>query len=204
MITGIIYKYTSPSGKIYIGQTLDENTRRQSFCNLNCSYGGDKIDNARHKYTPSKFSYSVLHRGEYENGTIAKKILNELESYYIRRFDSFNNGYNSTLGGDSLSGFTHTKDTKERMSKAHTGVPKSQEHKENIRETLSKIKLIKTQKFLDAIRRPISQYEKSGEFIMSYSSITEACTITGINGSNIGECCRGSRKSAGGYIWKFN
>lgn len=26
MIRGIIYKYTSPSGKVYIGQTINENT----------------------------------------------------------------------------------------------------------------------------------------------------------------------------------
>nr|DAS86287.1 MAG TPA: GIY-YIG nuclease superfamily protein [Bacteriophage sp.]DAV54013.1 MAG TPA: GIY-YIG nuclease superfamily protein [Caudoviricetes sp.] len=30
MIRGIIYKYTSPSGKVYIGQTLNEKKRRQS------------------------------------------------------------------------------------------------------------------------------------------------------------------------------
>ena len=28
MIEGIIYKYTSPSGKVYIGQTIDEQNRR--------------------------------------------------------------------------------------------------------------------------------------------------------------------------------
>lgn len=47
MITGIIYRYISPSGKSYIGQTIDEIVRKQFFYNLNCSYGGKKIDNAR-------------------------------------------------------------------------------------------------------------------------------------------------------------
>ena len=33
MIEGIIYKYTSPSGKFYIGQTIDEKSRRAQFLN---------------------------------------------------------------------------------------------------------------------------------------------------------------------------
>ena len=59
-MTGIIYKYTSPSGKIYIGQTTDEKRRIKTFFNLNKSYGGKNIDNARHKYGPNKFIYEVL------------------------------------------------------------------------------------------------------------------------------------------------
>ena len=31
MIRGIIYKYTSPSGKVYIGQTINEKDRRNTF-----------------------------------------------------------------------------------------------------------------------------------------------------------------------------
>ena len=31
LYTGIIYKYTSPSNKVYIGQTRDEFNRRQKF-----------------------------------------------------------------------------------------------------------------------------------------------------------------------------
>ena len=33
MIKGIIYKYTSPSGKVYIGQTIDEKDRKKAFFN---------------------------------------------------------------------------------------------------------------------------------------------------------------------------
>lgn len=31
MFVGIIYKYTSPSGKVYIGQTRNEQSRRQRW-----------------------------------------------------------------------------------------------------------------------------------------------------------------------------
>lgn len=47
MIEGIIYLYESPNRKRYVGQTTNEKQRRLTFCNLNRSYGGAKIDNAR-------------------------------------------------------------------------------------------------------------------------------------------------------------
>ena len=31
---GIIYKYTSPANKVYIGQTTDERRRRKTFLDL--------------------------------------------------------------------------------------------------------------------------------------------------------------------------
>lgn len=33
LIRGVIYKYTSPSGKCYIGQTINEKRRRNDFLN---------------------------------------------------------------------------------------------------------------------------------------------------------------------------
>ena len=90
MIRGIIYKYTSPSGKHYIGQTNNENQRRKAFNNLNLQYAGLKIDNARRKYSPSNFTYEILEERYYDN---CKEDLDRLESYYIGKYDSFNNGY---------------------------------------------------------------------------------------------------------------
>ena len=58
---GIIYKYTSPSGKVYIGQTTNEKKRKRVFLNENNEdYAGLKINNARKKYGPKSFKYEVL------------------------------------------------------------------------------------------------------------------------------------------------
>lgn len=38
---------------------------------------------------------------------------------------------------------------------------------------------------------------------IQYKSISEASRSTGVNPSNIGAVCRGKRKSAGGYTWKY-
>lgn len=51
---------------------------------------------------------------------------------------------------------------------------------------------------------PISQYSISGMFIKSYISQAEASRITKVNKGNIGECCRGNRKKAGGFKWEYS
>ena len=49
----------------------------------------------------------------------------------------------------------------------------------------------------------VEQYEKSGEFIASYSSLKEASLQTGADQSAITKVCKGKLKSAGGFVWKY-
>ena len=49
----------------------------------------------------------------------------------------------------------------------------------------------------------INQFDKQGNFIAYYISALQAKRQTGVNNSNIGECCKGKRKTAGGYIWRY-
>lgn len=51
--------------------------------------------------------------------------------------------------------------------------------------------------------KKVFQYSKNGEFIKEYKSIQYAADSLGIFPTNIIECCKGRRKSAGGYIWKY-
>lgn len=103
---GIVYKYTSPSGKVYIGQTSNEHRRRMEFGRLSQSYGGHRMDMARLKYGPENFSYEVLFRGTFQDEKEMECILNEKERYYIAYFDSFRNGYNMNEGGAGNVGFS--------------------------------------------------------------------------------------------------
>lgn len=66
MYNGIIYKYTSPSGKVYIGQTMQENERRQTFLNPNKIYAGNfsTYCNGRNNHEYKGFLY---YRGEKDN-----------------------------------------------------------------------------------------------------------------------------------------
>lgn len=49
----------------------------------------------------------------------------------------------------------------------------------------------------------VLQYDKQMNFIKEWSSIKEVEISLGIKQGNISACCRGVRKSAGGYIWKY-
>ena len=112
--TGVIYKYTSPSNKVYIGQTTDEEMRKYRF-KTSVNYGGLKIDNARKKYDISEWKYEVLAKKYYINEEDATNDLDLLETYYIAKYDSYKNGYNSTTGGDGARGQKISEETKEKL-----------------------------------------------------------------------------------------
>ena len=50
---------------------------------------------------------------------------------------------------------------------------------------------------------PVKQYSLSGEFIAEHESIRKAEADTGANNALITAVCKGKRKSAGGFIWKY-
>ncbi len=56
--------------------------------------GNYKIYNAMNKYGKENFTCEIL------EDNIPVDNLNNKEIYYIEKYDSFNNGYNSTKGGD--------------------------------------------------------------------------------------------------------
>lgn len=47
------------------------------------------------------------------------------------------------------------------------------------------------------------QYSLQGEFIQEWPSAGTPAKLYGITRGNIHECCKGNRKSAGGFIWKY-
>ena len=52
-------------------------------------------------------------------------------------------------------------------------------------------------------RKKCYQYNKNGNFINEYDSISEAARTTKICRSNISLCCNNILETAGGYIWKL-
>ena len=89
---GIIYKITNKvNNKSYIGQTryTIEFRWRQHLHKKDNTY----FHNALHKYGAENFTIDVLEECDVNH-------LNEREMFYIAKYDTFNNGYNLTLGGD--------------------------------------------------------------------------------------------------------
>lgn len=50
--------------------------------------------------------------------------------------------------------------------------------------------------------KAVVQLDDNGSALRRFNSRTEAAAITGIDADNIGRCCEGSRKRAGGYRWR--
>ena len=51
--------------------------------------------------------------------------------------------------------------------------------------------------------KKVGQYDKQGNLIKIYNSALEASKETGVSNANIGSVCKGKRKTAGNYYWKF-
>lgn len=181
MIRGIIYKYTSPSGKCYIGQTINESNRRSVFFNMNKEYAGPKINMARAKYGPNNFDYEVIFAVESLNREEVIEILDDKEVQYIKLYDSFNNGYNSNEGG---KGGTHiiTESTRDKLSAATKEY--YQTHK-------------------SATAKAVLQYSLTGNFIQEWESAKQAGEALDIIPGAITNVCKGNRKVAGDFLWRY-
>lgn len=101
-ITGYIYKFTSPSGKSYIGQTYQDPNKRKEQHRYSAEKGNikTKFYDAIHKYGFDSFDFSIL-KTIIEDQKNIKSELDQLETYYIGKYDSYQNGYNMTIGGDT-------------------------------------------------------------------------------------------------------
>lgn len=102
-----------------------------------------------------------------------------------------------------------SEESKQKMRIAHLGVPLSESHKNALRRgRATRVIQPNTGKHLSdrwkkAVSEGVNQYDLSGNFIALYSSQKEAAKQTGICGSNIMRCCKGERRQAGGYIWRY-
>lgn len=97
MKTGLIYIIKNTvNNKVYVGQTTTNlNTRfSQHTKKSTVSNRFYKLHNAIRKYGKDKFYIEPLETN------IPIEQLNEREIYYIEKFNSYKNGYNTTKGGD--------------------------------------------------------------------------------------------------------
>lgn len=100
-----IYKYTNnKNGHAYIGQSIDIKQRqyahKSSAFNPKSSDYNSQFHQAIRKYGIDNFSFEILE--EIEPSEYSASILNELEKYYIEKYDTFHNGYNASEGGEDI------------------------------------------------------------------------------------------------------
>lgn len=51
--------------------------------------------------------------------------------------------------------------------------------------------------------KKVIQYDKNNKFIQEYISLGTAAKTNNICCADITKCCKGKRKTAGGYVWKY-
>jgi group I intron endonuclease len=136
-----IYKITSPSRKVYIGQSMDIKARWAKYKKFNCK-SQVKLYRSLLKYGFHKHAFEIIQVCEPEK-------LNEIEKYYVDLFQTFNSkhGLNLKDGGGSKGqhseetklkcsisnrGRIFSDETRQKLSKALKGKKKSDEHARNL------------------------------------------------------------------------
>ena len=131
------------------------------------------------------------------------------------RFKGKNNPMYGRCGElNPMYGQTHTKEAKEKISKANKGRVGElsgfygKHHKEESKYWKGKHLANETKEKLskahDGDKKPVGQYDKdTGELLCTYPSIMEASRQTGGSDSSIVRVCKGKQHTCLRYVWKY-
>ena len=139
----------------------------------------------------------------------------EQEKYWIEYYGSFKNGYNATIGGDGrpfldydlvIATYKELKNETETAKKLNISTDSVHNILLARKEIIYSSQIVNQQK----IGKIINQYDLENNFIRSFPSAKAAAeslgkvtsTSKGAT-SHISDVCRGKRKTAYGYIWRF-
>lgn len=214
---GVIYKITSPTSRIYIGQAKN---LRKRIATHKFSMRKEKSNviliNSFKKYGFKEHKIEVIEECENE-------MMNEREVFWIKKLNSFYTdnplGMNMTTGGEGHTGFD--KFDEERKIKVlknlykNGGNPfKGKKHTEEVKKYLSELtsKYNKengvrvpqwgAEKGWAAVMRKTVAYGNDGVKIGEYKSLTEAAMCLNINLNNVKDSILKNRWVSGGK-YKF-
>lgn len=187
----IVYKHTNKTnGKVYIGITCQRIHDRWKGGH---GYRSQYFSRAIKKYGWDGFVHEIVA----EN--LSKEDACELERILIKSYKSTETeyGYNQALGGDGGGMYNkhHSESAKKKISKARKENGFTEDHKRHISESKQGAK--------HHLAKKVYQYTKDGEFIREWDYMSLAAKELNINKGNIGSVCNGDRKTAGGFIWKY-
>lgn len=171
----IIYKVTSPSNKVYVGITSTSlQERKRKHKNLAFKGRKGKFPEAIRKYKDSLL-WEVLELVE------DWKTATEKEINYIQQYNSFNSGYNCTLGGDGVLGTV-------AWNKGKTNIYSEEVLKNNCINNGAKL---------------FDVYFKNGNYVGRWLNQTQCARDLILNNCHINSCLKNKLKSHGGYIFKY-
>ena len=200
--------------KIYIGQAINI---KQRWINHKKSKDNCAIHLAFKKYGIDNFSFEVIEECPIE-------LLDEREIYWIQQFNSFENGYNMTLGGGgSLKKAVQCYNEQGEFIKEYSSISEAALDTNTTSEKIISVCQHYPQRFFAGeyqwkyssddetiimprkkqMSREIYQFDVKGIFIQKFNSITEAAKQLNIDKSKICACCNGRQKTAYGYQWSY-
>lgn len=169
-----VYKFTTPSNKIYIGVTKQKVERRwrKGRAYKTNSY----LTYAIKKYGWDNITKEILFNNlSYDEASQKEKELIKLYKSDQRKF-----GYNIESGG----------------------IANNKEVSDETRKKLSDINIGVNKGFKSPVAKKVFQYDLQGNFIKTWYSMSDARRATGVKAIDL--CCRGEYTTAGGYIWLYD
>lgn len=184
-----IYKITSPSGNVYIGQSVNMYNRKQKYKWVSVTMNQPVIYRSIQKYGFEQHKFEVIEECLIEH-------LDEKEIFYKRKFIE-EHGWEKALFcriHDAQTGGVMEKWVCDKISASKKGYKPSPESIERKRNSLTRGKHCK----------PAYQYDKLGNFIQKWDfrEDAERHYNSGKRGNNISSCINGAQKTAYGFIWK--
>lgn len=203
------------NGKKYIGQSVDIQSRwckHKSELNRN-SHDNDYLQKSWNKYGADNFKFYVVEFCDIDR-------LDELEVYYIDLYKTLdrNKGYNLTSGGSFNK--SYPPETRLKMSKSQIGHIVSLESRikisSNHADCSGRNNGMYGKNHTAEAKKKISNANKGKtspkrnrnnvycvELNKIFEDATEAAKELNLDSSCILKCCRGERKTCGGYHWEF-
>ena len=203
-----IYVITNDiNNKQYVGKTnwsIEKRFREHINDSKRTRYEKRPLYNAINKYGIEHFSIKELEKCD-------ESIVNEREQYWINILDTYKNGYNATLGGDSKHYYNYKEiaDKYLELGMIKTVCDYFQCDPQTVRVACKEYN-IKTKSGQEITKKRFSKAVdmldiKTEQKIQTFSSLTEAALFLGDKNKaqHIGKVCNGIRKTAYGYKWKY-
>lgn len=202
---GYIYLITNKiNNKKYVGKTTQSIEKRWQ----------EHISDSKREKCEIRPLYRAIRKYGIENFTI-KEIekcntdnLSEKEKYWIQYYNTYEDGYNATLGGDGKILLDY-----DEIIKTYLITHNASEVARTLNCSIDSVyKILKVNDIQissaaeiakNNLSKRIAQYDKKGNFIKEYSSYKEAEKAMGNTQRHIGDCANGKRKTAYGFIWKW-
>jgi hypothetical protein len=188
-----IYKITSPSSRVYIGQSVNIERRRKSYQK---SIGSKqaKLYASIVKYGFSEHIFEVIEECSIEE-------LNTRERHWQDFYNVLSEkGLNCRLTGTKDKSGYISETSISKLSKSLKTLYGTPEGRQGL---LKKASNTDYQKRSTKFWMPILQFTEDGKFIREWTSMKEAGNTLQISRGNITSCCKGSYKSAGGFVWRY-